>query len=573
MSAPPAAPSPQSVPFDVLGCGFGPANLAIAVALVDKSAADQGKPIQRAIFVEKHPEFQWHPGMLLPGTRMQISAELAPSIRPSLRPSVFSCLKDLATLRNPSSPFTFLAYLHAQHRLAAFINRGSTVPTRREFADYLAWAAREVARRGVQVAYAEEVVAICKIAIDARQLIDVTSRRVHTGELVSRRTKHLILSAGGSPRLPRMLAALQPSPWAPESALRVPVLHTASYMTAVRPLLTLLARGGAPLKIAFIGAGQSATECLLDMHGRLAALGTAGHQIDMIMRKGSLKPSDDSPFVNEIFDPSTTDEWYNLPSDRLRGSILSEYKNTNYSVVNPVTLDAMYELIYDQKLSDSIAARDTPAPGALDVRVSLRAYENVIGASTVPTASPDGPQRIALTRQHVHTHELIEDTYDAVICGTGYERTAWLRLLRASNLAKDFGLSDAPAKLVPAHYPVAPEAELEREDGAEILLAADEHEHSSTESMSSPSTPPSSPSLSLSPHAVPAPTQVRISRAYRLLPRCERSSPSSEPARKGENRVYLQGCAEATHGLSDTLLSVLGVRAGEVVDDLWAARD
>ncbi|KAF8077886.1 hypothetical protein FPV67DRAFT_1463320 [Lyophyllum atratum] len=33
-------------------------------------------------------------------------------------------------------------------------------------------------------------------------------------------------------------------------------------------------------------------------------------------------------------------------------------------------------------------------------------------------------------------------------------------------------------------------------------------------------------------------------------------------------RVYLQGVEEATHGLSDTLLSVLGVRAGEVVDDL-----
>jgi L-ornithine N5-oxygenase len=32
--------------------------------------------------------------------------------------------------------------------------------------------------------------------------------------------------------------------------------------------------------------------------------------------------------------------------------------------------------------------------------------------------------------------------------------------------------------------------------------------------------------------------------------------------------IYLQGCCEASHGLSDTLLSVLSVRSQEVVDAL-----
>jgi L-ornithine N5-oxygenase len=32
--------------------------------------------------------------------------------------------------------------------------------------------------------------------------------------------------------------------------------------------------------------------------------------------------------------------------------------------------------------------------------------------------------------------------------------------------------------------------------------------------------------------------------------------------------VFLQGCCEETHGLSDTLLSVLAVRSQEVVDAL-----
>lgn len=82
--------SPTEI-FDVLGCGFGPANLGIAVALADKRSTEQvhlgllrlsrlqlselnhqAKYVQRAIFVEKHPDFQWHPGMLLPGAKMQI---------------------------------------------------------------------------------------------------------------------------------------------------------------------------------------------------------------------------------------------------------------------------------------------------------------------------------------------------------------------------------------------------------------------------------------------------------------------------------------------------------------------
>ena len=59
--------------------------------------------------------------------------------------------------------------------------------------------------------------------------------------------------------------------------------------------------------------------------------------------------------------------------------------------------------------------------------------------------------------------------------------------------------------------------------------------------------------------------KVRISRTYRLL--SDRES-RGEPASPNEARVYLQGCTQSTHGLSESLLSILGVRAGLVVDDL-----
>ncbi|CDO69497.1 hypothetical protein BN946_scf184785.g2 [Trametes cinnabarina] len=112
--------STDSTPlYDVIGLGFGPANIAIAGAIVEKWAnsntGSSHAPLQQVLFIEKQPEFRWHPGMLLPNSRMQISF-----------------LKDLATLRSPQSPFTFLAYLHSQDRLLNFINRGSFTPTRKE---------------------------------------------------------------------------------------------------------------------------------------------------------------------------------------------------------------------------------------------------------------------------------------------------------------------------------------------------------------------------------------------------------------------------------------------------------
>ncbi|KAL5511693.1 hypothetical protein ACEPAH_4911 [Sanghuangporus vaninii] len=540
--------------FDLLGVGFGPANIAIAAAISDKWSSNELKQNLRVIFIDKKTEFQWHPGMLIPGAKMQIS-----------------CLKDLATLRNPCSYFTFLNYLHSQNRLSAFINRSTTVPSRREFADYLGWAAREVAKRGVDVVYGEEIVSISKIRVEERDLIEVTSRRSPSDEVVVRRTKDIILSTGPSPRLPRVLAVLQPPQWTTQSTLSVPVFHTSYYMISIGSLLDKLTQSGTPLKVAMVGSGQSCAECLIDLYNRLEGSSHGGHQIDMIIRKDSLKPSDDTPFVNEIFDPAATDEWYNLPTDRLRAQVLYEYKNTNYSVVNPKTIDNLYDLIYEQRLSDAIASRK--GENVLKARVNLRINETVVGANLIAREKNASlPHRVTLIRQNARTHQLTEDTYDIVICGTGYERRTWIRLLRESNLAKDFGLAsatdDTRVRLVPAHYDVQygtgkPFGNVK--EGAELVQEPDNDRHLNTESdtSSSSSTPPSSPSRSLPPRSLPQTIQLRISRAYKLLP-----APS---AQNTGNRVYLQGCEEATHGLSDTLLSVASVRSGEVLDDLLNA--
>ena len=99
--------------------------------------------------------------MLLPQARMQISF-----------------LKDLATLRDPRSPTTFLNYLHTPDRLLQFINRGSSTPSRREYADYLGWVSRYVQERGVEARFSAEVVAL---STSEDGLAEVTYRDAKTG--------------------------------------------------------------------------------------------------------------------------------------------------------------------------------------------------------------------------------------------------------------------------------------------------------------------------------------------------------------------------------------------------------
>ena len=112
--------------YDLVGIGFGPSNLALAIAATEHAEGGAGRPL-RTRFVERQAAFGWHRGMLLDDATMQVSF-----------------LKDLVTLRNPASRFSFLSFLHDRERLIDFINHKSLFPLRLEFHDYLEWAAQKV---------------------------------------------------------------------------------------------------------------------------------------------------------------------------------------------------------------------------------------------------------------------------------------------------------------------------------------------------------------------------------------------------------------------------------------------
>ncbi len=97
--------------YDVVGVGFGPSNLALAIAIAEQNERAGGVGPVTSLFFERQHEFGWHRGMLIDDATMQVSF-----------------LKDLVTMRNPTSDFSFLSYLHGADRLVGLHQPEVAVP-------------------------------------------------------------------------------------------------------------------------------------------------------------------------------------------------------------------------------------------------------------------------------------------------------------------------------------------------------------------------------------------------------------------------------------------------------------
>jgi len=414
---------------DVIGVGFGPSNLALAIALQERAA-----PLE-ALFLEAKPSFAWHPDMLLDNSDMQVSF-----------------IKDLVTLRNPASPFSFLSYLHAKGRMERFVNRKTFFPSRHEFNDYFTWAA---ARMQAVSAFDQRVLQVAPV-----QAEDGTVDRLEViaeaadGSRTRRLTRDLVLAIGGKPAVPDVFADLQAHPG---------VVHSSAYLGSVKPRL---AAAKHPLRVAVVGSGQSGAEIFWDL-----ANDPARPQVDFIFRSHALKPSDDSPFVNEIFDAGFTSHVFDQAPEQRR-ALLQEYANTNYSVVDGDLIAQIYGLFYEQDVTGQ------------DQHALLR-------STRITSATAQGGQT-SLSLTPVTGGEEVLRSYDLVILATGYKRRVGETILTGLEGYLDGGAVD---------------------------------------------------------------------RGYRL-----RTAEGFRP------RLFLQGYCEETHGLSDTLLSILPMRADEIADGLMAPR-
>ena len=160
--------------LDIVGIGFGPSNIAIAIAL-QENAADLS-----TIFLERRPSFAWHETMLFDTAMMQVNF-----------------LKDLASFRNPRSHFTFVNFLHYQKRLADFTNLQTLFPRRTEFRQYLSWCAHHF---DDIVRYSTSATSIETVLHDGVELFRIIAEGPDGAE--SFLARNVVYSGGIEPRIP-----------------------------------------------------------------------------------------------------------------------------------------------------------------------------------------------------------------------------------------------------------------------------------------------------------------------------------------------------------------------------------
>ncbi|MGW0498370.1 lysine N(6)-hydroxylase/L-ornithine N(5)-oxygenase family protein [Streptomyces sp. NPDC003007] len=291
---------------DLIGIGFGPSNVAMAIALREHNTRVGRQGAVSAHFFEQQPRFGWHRGMLIDDATMQVSF-----------------LKDLVTLRNPASEYSFLCYLQSKGRLIDFINHKNLFPLRVEFHDYFEWAAAQV---DDLVSYGHEVVGVAPVTRGG--VVDHLEVTVRSGGgLEVHRARNLVVGTGLRPLMPEGV----------ERGERV--WHNSELLARVDEL-----EGTFPSRFVVVGAGQSAAENVAYLHRRFP-----GAEVCAVFSRYGYSPADDSGFANRIFDPQAVDEYFAAPED-VKRRLMDYHGNTNYSVVDIDLIDDLYRQSYQEKV-------------------------------------------------------------------------------------------------------------------------------------------------------------------------------------------------------------------------------
>lgn len=412
---------------DVLAIGAGPANLALAVAIEESGSRGLA---ERTLVLEQYPDIKWQRNLLLPWARSQVSF-----------------LKDLVTLRNPRSRFSFLSFLHDQGRLDEFVNLGTFHPFRWELSDYMRWVAEALEHVGIRYGARGE---------------RVEPRRGGDGTVVG---WTVTLAGGDTVRCRDLVIGIGRDPYLPEVFRELPadrVIHSTQYCSRIAET-----PADRPIRAVVVGGAQSAAEMFMALHQDLPL-----SQPTIVMRSIGLRNYQTSKFVNELFFPSFVDEFYDCAPE-VRAQILDEMHLTNYAGLAPPFLDETYSMLYQQKMRGP-------------QRSTVHAMTEVVGARV------DGDE-VVLELRDRKTGKVEPLHCDLVLLGTGYEprMPAMVR-----DLAERVGLDD-----------------------------------------------------------------VAVSRRYRV-----------DLGDSAWGAMYLQGVNEQTHGIADSLISVLAHRSQDIVTDLLARR-
>ncbi|MEV4438152.1 SidA/IucD/PvdA family monooxygenase [Streptomyces sp. NPDC049577] len=363
----PAAPPPDQ-PLDLAGIGIGPFNLSLAAL---------AHPLGdlRTAFYDQNPTFQWHPGLLIDGTTLQVPF-----------------LADLVSLADPTSPWSFLNYLKTRGRLFPFYFAERQHIHRAEYDAYCRWVSENLP--GLHFNHQIDAVRWnperVLFEIDYTQL----DREGEAEALGRSYARNLVLGVGTAPHVPEPLRPLADAP-------TVPVIHSADYLDHRERLL-------AAEHITVIGAGQSGAEVFLDL---LRHRPPGQERLHWLARSPAFAPMEYSKLGLEHFTPDYTHYFRNLP-EPVRDQLLPQQWQLHHGI-DAGTLAAIHDELYRRSLHGGWPDA-TLTPGVF-----------------VRTAGRVGTTRVELHLEHAQQGARSRLTTDAVILATGYRERRVDTLLAA----------------------------------------------------------------------------------------------------------------------------------------------
>lgn len=346
-------------PYDIMGIGYGPANISLHISLKE----DESNNRYRAKFFERKETFNWHGGMLMPDTYMQVSF-----------------LKDLVTQRNPRSRFTYINFLHETGRLNKFINMRQFEPTRLEFNEYLKWVVEQEMFKP-EVQYHTDVKLVTpniRNGVVNSLTVEVANNRNNETETYI--TRNLVVATGGRPMMPKMN---RPDPR---------VTHCSNFLDAID---RLKGEKNERLRFAVIGAGQSSVEMVLYLYNHFP-----NAEICTMISGFAFQQADSSVFVNEVFLNEHVDSFF-YGNKEVKDELFQ--KKTNYAVVSQDDLETLYKILYKQSFFNQKRIH----------------FHNFTRTHEIEA----NDKSITLHLKDLKTGEVKPENFDQVFLGTGFNRS------------------------------------------------------------------------------------------------------------------------------------------------------
>ncbi len=353
--------------YDIVGVGLGPFNLSLA-ALLEEHRQNAGDETPRALFLEARDRFDWHPGMILPGTTLQVPF-----------------FADLVTMAAPTSRFTFLNYLHEHGRLYNFYFYEDFKIYRKEYNRYCQWVSESLE----SCCFGARVTDVRRETPGDNPNADEGYRVFYSdadGRTHSVTAANIVLGYGTRPTVPACVR---------ENA-HPGVFHTAAF--AENRERVQRAR-----RAIVVGSGQSAGECVLEI------LNTAPDvELHWYTRGDGFLPMEYSKLGLEFFSPEYIDYFHGLPQadrDRIRSG-----QDLYYKGMSSVTIGQIYDALYERSI-DPDASRPV-LMGGVEL-TDLRANANA--------ESQDDAFAYQLELRHREEGAVFAEAADVIILGTGYE--------------------------------------------------------------------------------------------------------------------------------------------------------